>query len=142
MTEQNNGASRDRLEQIKEEVSKFSQQVNDYLKGRKEMSYGFPTENELAILRHARAIVEEQLLYPPDAQSQRKLMHVRNELNRRITAMENAIEGLPGNYQQEGFTSRDKIAIVAVAALGVGLLALGAYLTYRKVSEPKENPWA
>lgn len=136
--ERDNG-KKDRLEEIKEDITKFSQQVNEYIKGSSKENFPrIASQNELAILRHARAIVEDQLLSPPDDASYKKLLHVKKELDQRISYLEAALEGKNDSlvYVPKGSTSmREKVAIAGITAAGIGLIALGAYLAYQRTRD-------
>jgi hypothetical protein len=129
---------KDRLEEIKEDITKFSQQVNDYITGSgKEDFPRIASQNELAILRHAKAIVDDQLANPPDEESKTKLLRVRRQLEQRISYLEGALEGRSDSlvYVPKGeVTRREKAAIAGITAAGIGLIALGAYLAYQRLN--------
>ncbi len=130
---------KDRLEEIKEDITKFSQQVNEYIKGSgKEDFPRIASQNELAILRHAKAIVDDQLANPPDEESKTKLLHVRKQLEQRISYLEGALEGSKDSlvYVPKGtITWREKAAIAGITAAGIGLITLGAYLSYQRLND-------
>ena len=57
-------------------------------------------ENELAICRHHRAIVEEMMAdASPDAAESKRLARLSEELGNRISGLENKITGLGGRME-------------------------------------------
>jgi hypothetical protein len=142
MEEQNQGDKKDRLDEIKQEIAKFSQQVNEYMKGGRRDVPRVTSQNELAILRHARAIVDDQLRSPPDDESYKKLLRLKKELDERIDLLAEAL----GNKEQAivyspkaSMTGKEKAAIAGLAIAGLSLMAFAAYLAYRGQSSEEIN---
>ncbi len=126
------GEKKDRLVDIMDQMSKFAQQVNELLGGQTQTSEAQTSpENELAICRHARAIVDSQLENPPDAASKSKLIHLRKELTRRIESLESEMRG-ESMRRGKSMPVSEKVALAGIVGLGVGLTGFGLFLAYER----------
>jgi predicted nuclease with TOPRIM domain len=127
---------RDRFEEIKEQMSRFAQQVNDLLRHNGARNGSSPApENELAICRHARAIVDEQLKNPPDETSKAKLLNMRKELSRRINALEDELNDA-SFASKNSMSLEQKLVVGGMIAAGIGLVGLGVFLLYQQRESP------
>jgi hypothetical protein len=81
--------------------------------------------NNLAILRHARALVEEQINSSPEDESTSRLVHLKEKLSRQIHDLE--VEATP--EERSGGLRKTKSVEVASALVGASLIGLAIYLS-------------
>jgi hypothetical protein len=92
--------------------------------------------NSIAILRHAHSVVEEQIPNATDEESKKRLIRLKERLEREISTLETESTS---TTSEMGLRRMQALGI-ATAVAGAALIGLGIYLIANKSESIKPEP--